>query len=351
MVFGESVLNDAVAIVLSRTLLGFNAPGAEVNSASILAAVVSFCVIFGGSLIIGAIGGLLSAWTFKVLDMRHHAEHLYMQCALSFAFPWASYYMSEALELSGIVTILFCGMIMNYYTKKNFSEDAKYITEKGYHWVAMVAETFIFVYLGMAVFTFPIFQHTTLKLVVVAIGACFVGRLHIYVGSFLTNCYRKPDSQPPPISNQYMFAMWFSGLRGGVAFALASVSYAQKDFAASCGGLDAAVAAANPQCEGMTDSLAVLQTTLIIAAFTIFVFGGAITDLCIYLKVLDKNANYDHLEDAAWSNVLKGHLTHAPVEAAPGVAPPETSGGLLSSLYATLPFGSSKPKEKAVEMI
>ena len=35
MVFGESVLNDAVAIVLSRTLLGFNTPGVEVNSETI----------------------------------------------------------------------------------------------------------------------------------------------------------------------------------------------------------------------------------------------------------------------------------------------------------------------------
>merc|ERR1719473_1606682 len=46
MVFGESVLNDAVAIVLSRTLLGFNKPGVEVDADSIMAAVASFCTIF-----------------------------------------------------------------------------------------------------------------------------------------------------------------------------------------------------------------------------------------------------------------------------------------------------------------
>ena len=129
MVFGESVLNDAVAIVLSRTLLGFNKPGTVVNAESIMAAVVSFCTIFGGSLLIGAVFGLASAYVFKALDMRHHEEHLFMQCALSFAFPWAAYFTSEALELSGIVTILFCGMIMNYYTKCNFSENAKYLTQ------------------------------------------------------------------------------------------------------------------------------------------------------------------------------------------------------------------------------
>ena len=54
--------------------------------------------------------------------------------------------------------------------------------------------------------------------------------VHIYVGSLLTNCVRKEGDQPPPISAAYMFAMWFSGLRGGVAFALASVSFAHKDF-------------------------------------------------------------------------------------------------------------------------
>ena len=123
-----------------------------------------------------------------------------MQCALSFAFPWAAFYTAEAFELSGIVSIMFCGMIMNLYCKQNFSDAARDLSSKGYHWVAMVAETYIFVYLGMAVFTFPIFQHTTLKLVGVAIGACFVGRLHIYVGSIMTNCCRAKDSKPPPIS-------------------------------------------------------------------------------------------------------------------------------------------------------
>ena len=34
--------------------------------------------------------------------------------------------------------------------------------------------------------------------------------------------------------------MWFSGLRGGVAFAIASVGFANSDFGSVCGGLDAA---------------------------------------------------------------------------------------------------------------
>jgi len=277
-----------------------------------------------------------------------------MQCALSFAFPWAAYYTSEGLELSGIVTILFCGMIMNLYTKANLSELAKYLSEKGYHWVAMVAETYVFVYLGMAVFTFPIFNHTTVKLVLVATFACFVGRSHIYIGSWMTNCVRPADSQPPPISNAYMFAMWFSGLRGGVAFALASVSFAAKDFKDACGGLDRAVADSDPHCTGLSDSLAILQTTLIIAAFTIFVFGGAITDLAVYLKVIDKDASYAHLEDAAWSKTLSSALTLPPLpkkdeeasQSQPRASIAEQILGPVTGLFAP---GAKKPGE--VEMI
>jgi len=281
MVFGESVLNDAVAIVLSRTLLGFNKPGTEVNQESIMAAAQSFCVIFGGSLIIGAFFGIASSLVFKAMDMRHHGDLVFMQAALSFAFPWSAYFMSEALELSGIVTILFCGMIMAVYTRYNFHEEARKLTAGGYKCVAVVAETYVFVYLGMAVFTFPIFESTTFRLVVVALGACFIGRLHIYVGSILFNCFRTSDSFPPTISSAYMFIMWFSGLRGGVAFALASVSFAAMDFPDTCGGLTEAQKVFEPKCQDgtMTDSLAILQTTLIIASFTIFVFGGAITDV------------------------------------------------------------------------
>ena len=65
MVFGESVLNDAVAIVLSRTLLSFNDPAVTVDKDSIMAAVGSFCTIFGGSLLIGAVYGIISAFVFK----------------------------------------------------------------------------------------------------------------------------------------------------------------------------------------------------------------------------------------------------------------------------------------------
>ena len=95
---------------------------------------------------------------------------------------------------------------------------------------------------------------------------------------------------PKPISPTYMFVMWFSGLRGGVAFALASVSYGNGDFPQTCGGLEPIVAAAKGIDCRADDSTAMLQTTIIIAAFTIFVFGGTITDVAKYSGILQDNS-------------------------------------------------------------
>ena len=245
--------------------------------------------------------------------MRHHAELIFMQSSLSFAFPWAAYFTSEALELSGIVTILFCGMIMAVYTRYNFSAEARVLTAQGYKCVAQVAETYVFVYLGMAVFTFPIFESTVYMLVFYATMACFVGRLHIYIGSWMTNCCRGPDSNPKPISSIYMFVMWFSGLRGGVAFALASVSYASNDFPQNCGGISDALKAEHDYCKpGLTDSLAILQTTLLIASFTIFVFGGAITEVAVAGKVVNDGTEVEEEEPTDGFFGSKAWLTLEP---------------------------------------
>ena len=143
---------------------------------------------------------------------------------------------------------------------------------------SLSVHSYVFVYLGMAVFTFPIFDHTVWLLAVFGMLACFVGRSHIYIGSWLFNCFRTTaevgDVQvgQAKISPAYMFVMWFSGLRGGVAFALASVSFANKDFPAHCGGLEASERDADPHCSspGTNDSLAILQVTLLIAGASVY---------------------------------------------------------------------------------
>jgi len=285
MVFGESVLNDAVAIVLSSTLISFTQ--VPVSQETLLYALGLFVTIFVGSLAIGAAFGVFSSIAFKSLAVEwirdSHEDHKYIELAFSFCFPWAAYFCAEAMELSGIVAILSCGMTMATFTRPNLTKPAVTFTADAYRGIALIAETFVFVYLGMACMTFPIFTNPSWGLVIFSLLACGIGRLHVYVVSAGFNCVRTPTSIPPPISKTYQFIMWFSGLRGGVAFALASLSYIRNDFPTKCGGLPE-----GSDCPyGETsDSLALLQCTMMIALFTIFIFGGSISRVAIWLDVI-----------------------------------------------------------------
>ena len=296
IVFGESVLNDAVAIVLARTVLAFTEPegGGHVGSgggaSALFSALLIFVAIFLGSMFIGGVAGLLSALGFKALRLNDHDDKQIVEASLSFAFPWMAFYASEALGLSGIVAILFCGMVMATYTRPNLSAAAVRLTSEIYDALAKVSEAFVFVYLGMALVAFPVFSHDTLWLLaLVALAACLLGRLYVFPLLFLATRrqHRATTSASASTSSFTLTAahascIWFSGLRGGVAFALAAASYGAKDFPAVCGGFAAEVAANKHHCpKEVDDSLALVQVTLLIAVFTIFVFGALSRDVAV----------------------------------------------------------------------
>jgi len=208
---------------------------------------------------------------------------------------------------------------MALFMRHSLSEESAVLTARVYKVIATIAETYVFVYLGMAFVAFPIFKNVDIRLLIVSLLACFVGRLHIYVGSFLTNLNREERKR---ISPAYMFIMWFSGLRGGVAFAISAQILDTPNFDRRCGGLadvgpltrEQALANGENCEDGLTDSLAIVQTTILIAAFTIFVFGGAITDVAVYFGVLQekdkaammkqKTAEYVGKDDF-WSRIDK----------------------------------------------
>ena len=79
-----------------------------------------------------------------------------------------------------------------------------------------LAENFIFLYMGFTVFTFDLHRWDA-AFIFWSLFSCAVSRaLNIYPLSFLMNLKR---TKKIPLRLQHM--MWFSGLRGAVAFALA----------------------------------------------------------------------------------------------------------------------------------
>jgi sodium/hydrogen exchanger 8 len=86
LVFGESVMNDAVAITLFRTTSKF--VGVPMGGADGVIAFIDFLISLVASTLIGYILGLFSAYVFKIVDMREHRVGLVAVFVCMVYFPF-----------------------------------------------------------------------------------------------------------------------------------------------------------------------------------------------------------------------------------------------------------------------
>ncbi len=126
LVFGESILNDAVAIVLTTTVVESELPEmAELTSTQqVFTGIKRFIGIFLGSAGIGTMVGLISSLVLKHVDLYFNPS---LEFALMLCFVYIPYAFAEGIHLSGIMAILFCGIVMSQYTHYNLSPGKTFI--------------------------------------------------------------------------------------------------------------------------------------------------------------------------------------------------------------------------------
>ena len=69
-----------------------------------------------------------------------------------YLFAYGSYVIADATELSGIVSLFFCAIVLSHYTKYNISQTSRVITVSGFRTMAFLAESVVFAYLGVDLF-------------------------------------------------------------------------------------------------------------------------------------------------------------------------------------------------------
>uniref|UniRef100_A0A1I8BAU4 Sodium/hydrogen exchanger 8 n=1 Tax=Meloidogyne hapla TaxID=6305 RepID=A0A1I8BAU4_MELHA len=138
LAFGESMLNDAVAIVLATTAQELSSPTiAEMSSlATLKFAFDRFLVMFFASAALGAAIGLISALLFKHIDLRRTPS---LELALLLMFAYLPYGFAESISLSGIMAILFCAIIMSQYTHLNISPITQITFQQTFRTISFVA--------------------------------------------------------------------------------------------------------------------------------------------------------------------------------------------------------------------
>ena len=109
LVFGESALNDAVAISLFKVFATF--PTSKTDF-FIFEPLLYFVGVFILSIIVGVSIGILASLLFKHLSLYKWPR---IELALFLIFAYIPFVLCEGMHLSGILGVLFCGMIMSHY--------------------------------------------------------------------------------------------------------------------------------------------------------------------------------------------------------------------------------------------
>ena len=112
VIFGESLLNDGVAIVLFETLVHFLDDNMEVDKHAIMAASIHFLVVFIGSLLIGVASGLCCTVYYWVM---HGCQTPLVEVLMFCCWALLPYYVCDGIEWSGIVAVVAAGFIMDMY--------------------------------------------------------------------------------------------------------------------------------------------------------------------------------------------------------------------------------------------
>ncbi|XP_054481257.1 sodium/hydrogen exchanger 6-like [Anoplopoma fimbria] len=306
LLFGESVLNDAVAIVLSSSIVAYQPAGDNSHSFEAMAMLKSFGVflgVFSGSFALGVATGVMTALVTKFTKLR---DFPLLETALFFLMSWSTFLLAEACGFTGVVAVLFCGITQAHYTFNNLSPDSQDRTKQLFELLNFLAENFIFSYMGLTLFSFQ--SHVFNPMFIIgAFLAVFLGRAaNIYPLSFLLNLGRKNK-----IGSNVQHVMMFAGLRGAMTFALSirdTATYARQ---------------------------MMFSTTLLIVFFTVWICGGGTTPMLSFMSipvgvdsdqdnsnsaVLDGSQRRNTKHESAWPfriwytfdhNYLKPLLTHS----------------------------------------
>jgi solute carrier family 9 (sodium/hydrogen exchanger), member 6/7 len=102
VIFGESILNDAIAIVLFETAMKYRegANAGELTVLSLFESIGVFLLVFFGSLFIGLSIGLATSLLLKFTHVRREPK---IESCLIILIAYASYFFPTAIHMSGIL--------------------------------------------------------------------------------------------------------------------------------------------------------------------------------------------------------------------------------------------------------
>uniref|UniRef100_A0A8C5CPR2 Sodium/hydrogen exchanger n=1 Tax=Gadus morhua TaxID=8049 RepID=A0A8C5CPR2_GADMO len=268
LVFGESLLNDAVTVVLYKLFESFlRMP--TISGVDVLLGGCRVVVVGLGGLCLGLFFGLLAALTSRFTSRAQVIAPLFV-----FLYSYLSYLTSEMLHLSGIMAIVTCAVTMKQYVEANVSQRSNTSIQYFLKMWSSVSETLIFIFLGVStiqdvhMWDWP-FVCSTLLL-------CLLWRaLGVLLLTAVVNKLRRNA-----VTFRDQFIIAYGGLRGAICFSLV---FLIDDF---------------------PKKRLFITTTIVVILFTVFVQGMTIKPLVELLEVKKRKRALPTVSEEIHSRIL-----------------------------------------------
>jgi len=217
---GESLLNDATALVALRTALGATTVAVVWQDVA-----GDFALAAGGGLLIGL------AFFVVIAFIRKHVVDPVFDSGLSFMTPFAAYVAAEEVHASGVISVVVCGLLLGHKAPIIQTAQSRIAERMNWRSIAFLLESSVFLLIGLQARTIIddvskdelaggrialICAATLVAVIVLRIIWVFAARYLIVRPG--------PDGQTgqvPPWT--YTFLLGWAGMRGVVTLAAAFV--------------------------------------------------------------------------------------------------------------------------------
>jgi monovalent cation/hydrogen antiporter len=211
---GESLLNDATALVALRTAIAAMSGGVALTHVG-----ADFVRAAGGGLLIGIGVFLLVAW------LRKRVTDPLMDTAISFLTPFAAFVAAEEVHASGVISVVVAGLLLGHKAPIIQTAQSRITERITWRTVAFVLENTVFLLIGLQLdWILAGLADSTLTSgrIVLVCGATLATVIVVRLAwVFATWVFRRVGDDPLPAS--WTFLIGWAGMRGVVTLAAAFV--------------------------------------------------------------------------------------------------------------------------------
>ncbi|NOQ14708.1 MAG: cyclic nucleotide-binding domain-containing protein [Methyloprofundus sp.] len=211
LIEGESLMNDATAIVLFSILLTLLAePHYSLGDGAL--AVGHFLEVFLGGIVVGICTGVFIS---ELLVRLFHGDQS-IPVVLSLVLAYFSFIMAEhELHVSGVMAVLSAAMVLNIVGLSRLSKETIDTIHTTWEFIVLICNSLLFVLIGLSVDLIQLASFW--QAILVAVIAVYMARaVSVYVLIPLTTRSFSIEK----ISWAERHIMWWGGLKGGLAIAI-----------------------------------------------------------------------------------------------------------------------------------